>query len=337
MAIGMFSGLFNGLGVCKLKCSYAVVAETALMSGLLELDVSSLNLEKVLRRADRCLKKGQYSAVAVPDWPANNIGKKEWRIMRARLEIWASTLSIPVYLVAQETEVVFGEGRASLFPHPGLMDPFPFNYPKTWSGFFKSQTETLMEISHVLEGTEFLPPPDMVYEAFNRVPPDQVKVVLLGQDPYHGPGQGMGLAFSVRQEVALPPSLKNIYTELQSEGYTVPKNGDLSPWAGRGVLMINSALTVFPHQAGSHLELWAPFTATLIKYLNKMAEETPMVAILWGAQAQTLGSKLTNCLLVQSAHPSPFSAARGFFGSKPFSKANRLLKSVGREPINWNL
>ena len=166
-----------------------------------------------------------------------------------------------------------------------------------------------------------------------------MKVVILGQDPYHGPGQAHGLSFSVRDGVRPPPSLKNIYKELHSDlGLEIPSTGNLTPWADQGVLLLNTVLTVEEAQAGSHRKRgWEKFTDRVITVLSE--RDDPIVFILWGAFAQSKEGMIRQPphAVIKSAHPSPLSAHNGFWGSKPFSKANALLKKWGKAPIDWSL
>lgn len=178
-----------------------------------------------------------------------------------------------------------------------------------------------------------------IFNALHYTDYDKVKVVILGQDPYHGPNQAHGLSFSVKPGVPAPPSLKNIYKELQSDlGCYIPNNGYLKKWADQGVLLLNTVLTVRGGMANSHKgKGWEKFTDSIIKSLNDRQE--PMVFILWGNNAISKKSIITNKnhLILQSVHPSPLSASRGFFGSKPFSKTNEFLLSKGLEPIDWQI
>lgn len=175
------------------------------------------------------------------------------------------------------------------------------------------------------------------YNALNHTPFDQVKVVILGQDPYHGPGQAHGLSFSVLPGVKVPPSLVNIYKELESDlGIPVANHGHLVNWASQGVLLLNSVLTVEAGKAGSHQgKGWESFTDAIIQEIN--AHHQGVVFILWGSYAQKKGAGIDRSkhLVLQSVHPSPLSAYRGFFGSRPFSSANQYLQSVGKAPIDW--
>ena len=183
------------------------------------------------------------------------------------------------------------------------------------------------------------PPPDEMFRAFHLTPLEKVKVVILGQDPYHGDGQANGLCFSVKKDIAVPPSLVNIYKELQDDlGCTIPDNGCLEKWADQGVLLLNTVLTVRAHQAFSHRGIgWEQFTDAVIRVLNM--EDRPIVYLLWGRPARQKASMLTNPrqLVLEAAHPSPLSAYSGFFGCRHFSKANAFLISQGLEPIDWQI
>ena len=178
-----------------------------------------------------------------------------------------------------------------------------------------------------------------VFNAFKYTDYDNVKVVILGQDPYHGPNQAEGLSFSVSNEVIKPPSLKNIFKELESDlEIPFPEHNSLKPWAKEGVLLLNAVLTVEEHKPASHANKgWETFTDEIIKILNK--KEEPVVFILWGNYAREKKAYITNPIhyVIESPHPSPFSARNGFFGSKPFSKTNEFLKSKGIKEINWNV
>jgi uracil-DNA glycosylase len=183
--------------------------------------------------------------------------------------------------------------------------------------------------------------PDMysIFNAMHYTAYEDVKVVILGQDPYHGPGQAHGLSFSVLPGVPAPPSLVNIFKELQDDlGCAIPNNGCLKPWAEQGVLLLNAVLTVREHQAASHQGRgWEQFTDHIIELLNQ--REKPLAFILWGSPARRKKSMITNPrhFIVESPHPSPLSAFRGFFGSRPFSRVNEFLESTGQEPIDWQL
>ncbi len=183
------------------------------------------------------------------------------------------------------------------------------------------------------------PPANDVFNAFHLTPLKEVKVVILGQDPYHGENQAHGLCFSVKPGVEIPPSLVNIYKELQDDlGCSIPNHGHLTKWAKQGVLMLNTVLTVRAHQANSHRAIgWEEFTDAAIRVLNEQGR--PIVFILWGRPAQTKKTMLNNPnhLILEAPHPSPLSAYRGFFGSKPFSQANRFLEEHGVEPIDWQI
>lgn len=186
---------------------------------------------------------------------------------------------------------------------------------------------------------QVFPPSDQIFHAFEATPLNDVKVLILGQDPYHGDGQAHGLCFSVQPNVEIPPSLVNIYTELQDDlGCYIPNNGYLEKWARQGVMLLNTVLTVRAHQANSHRGIgWEQFTDAAIRILNE--QDRPIVFILWGRPAQQKKSMLNNPkhLILEAPHPSPLSAYRGFFGSKPFSQTNRFLMEHGIEPIDWQI
>lgn len=183
--------------------------------------------------------------------------------------------------------------------------------------------------------------PDMydIYNALHYTSYENTKVVILGQDPYHGPNQAHGLSFSVQKGVAIPPSLQNIYRELQDDlGFAPPSHGYLKKWADEGVLLLNTVLTVRERQPASHRgKGWEQFTDKVIQTVNEKTE--PVVFILWGRHAQAKEALLTNDrhLAIKSPHPSPFSANRGFFGSRPFSRANAFLQANGRTPVDWEI
>jgi uracil-DNA glycosylase len=181
------------------------------------------------------------------------------------------------------------------------------------------------------------PPGSLIFNAFDLCPYDKVKAVIIGQDPYHGPGQAHGLCFSVREGISFPPSLINIFKEIESDlGIKVKNSGNLSRWSEQGVLLLNATLTVRAHQAGSHQRKgWEEFTDSVIELLNH--EKNNIVFFLWGAYAQKKGEAIdrTRHLVLESVHPSPLSASRGFFGNKHFSRCNEYLKANGKIPINW--
>jgi len=205
------------------------------------------------------------------------------------------------------------------------------------------------EKEYYLELREFLkseysthqvyPPMEHIFRALKETPYDKVKAVILGQDPYHEPGQAQGLCFSVPEGVKQPPSLVNIFKEMQADlGVRPPSHGNLLTWAHQGVLLLNTVLTVREHEANSHKNKgWEQFTDRVISLLND--REDPVVFILWGANAKAKASLITNdrhCILT-GAHPSPLSAHNGFWGGKYFSKANEFLEERGYEPINWRI
>lgn len=185
--------------------------------------------------------------------------------------------------------------------------------------------------------TTVYPPGALIFNAFNLCPFDQVRVVIIGQDPYHGPGQAHGLCFSVNDGIPFPPSLVNIFKEVQDDlGTPVPATGNLSRWARQGVLLLNATLTVRAHQAGSHQRQgWEEFTDAVIRVLNERRDH--LVFILWGSYAQKKGAFIdrNRHLVLSSAHPSPLSAYHGFFGNRHFSRANQYLAEHGETPVQW--
>lgn len=211
-----------------------------------------------------------------------------------------------------------------------LQPEFEKDYMKQLKEFLKSEQKEKKTIYP--QGTEY-------FAALNHTPFENVKVVIMGQDPYHGPGQAHGLSFSVRDGVALPPSLLNIYKELEGDlGIPRIKNGSLVHWADQGVLLLNSVLTVEGGKAASHQGRgWEKFTDKIISLINE--EKENVVFILWGAYAQKKAAFVDRKkhFVIESVHPSPLSSHRGFFGSKPFSKANEFLISKGLKPIDWSL
>ncbi len=188
-------------------------------------------------------------------------------------------------------------------------------------------------------GKDIYPSSNNVFAALNATPLHKVKVIILGQDPYHGPGQAHGLSFSVPLGVAIPPSLKNIYKELhQDVGFSIPSHGCLSYWAEQGVLLLNSVLTVESGLAGSHQgKGWETLTDTIVSYLDR--EFKNLTFLLWGNYAQTKGKIIDRDkhLVLTSPHPSPLSASRGFFGNHHFSRANSFLAQQGKEEVDWQL
>ena len=192
-------------------------------------------------------------------------------------------------------------------------------------------------VAEEMEKHEVFPPGDEIFNAFKLTPYQKVKVLLLGQDPYHDIGQAHGLCFSVCPGVKLPPSLKNIYKELADDlGFSLRSDGCLIPWTEQGVLMLNTSLTVRAHQAASHSKIgWTTFTDSVIKAVSQKKE--PVVFVLWGAHAIAKENLIDTAkhTIIKSVHPSPLSAHRGFLGSRPFSKINKALESYGCEPVNW--
>jgi len=208
-------------------------------------------------------------------------------------------------------------------------------------GFEKPYMQELREFlkSELKKGKVIYPPPSLIFNAFNQTPWDKVKVVILGQDPYHNPGQAHWLAFSVPDGVLPPPSLQNIFKELHDDlGVPIPKTGNLTKWAKQGVLLLNPILTVEAHKPASHRgKGWEQFTDTVIQKLSDLKDG--LVFVLWGNYAKEKEHLIDpdKHLIIKGAHPSPLSASRGFFGTRPFSKINLYLISKGKEPIDWEL
>lgn len=209
--------------------------------------------------------------------------------------------------------------------------------PEYKKSYYKKLYETVN--AEYASGRQIFPPAEDIFNAFHLTPLKDVKCVIIGQDPYHNDGQAHGLCFSVKPDVEIPPSLVNIYKELEADlGCKIPNNGYLVKWAQQGVLMLNSVLTVRAHQANSHQGIgWEQFTDAVIDILNR--EDRPIVFLLWGKPAQNKAAKLNNPnhLILKAPHPSPLSAYRGFFGCKHFSKANAFLVEHGLEQIDWQI
>jgi uracil-DNA glycosylase len=211
-----------------------------------------------------------------------------------------------------------------------LLSEFHKDYMRDLRQFIKAEMNAKKRI---------FPRPSEYFAALDATPFDAVKVVILGQDPYHGPGQAHGLCFSVREGIAVPPSLQNIFKELQKDvGFQIPAHGCLTKWAQQGVLLLNATLSVEAGLAGSHQGRgWELFTDRIIAVLN--AERKHLVFLLWGSFAQKKGAQIdeTRHLVLRAPHPSPLSAHRGFFGSRPFSQANTYLVRHGEKPIDWQI
>lgn len=208
-----------------------------------------------------------------------------------------------------------------------LCDEFEKSYFNDLTRFVKKEYQT----------HKIYPPGNLIFNAFDQCPFEKLKVVILGQDPYHGPGQAHGLCFSVNDGIAFPPSLRNIFKELNGDlGKEIPTSGNLTIWANQGVLLLNATLTVRANQAGSHQNKgWEQFTDAVIDKINNLKQH--VVFILWGNYAISKGKFIdqNKHLVLTSVHPSPLSASRGFFGNKHFSHANEFLRRNGLEPIQW--
>lgn len=224
-----------------------------------------------------------------------------------------------------------------IFLPPITNDWATYLQPEYKKAYYKQLFEKV--VSEYNSSYTIYPDSDDIFNAFHLTPLSDVKCVIIGQDPYHGEGQAHGLCFSVKPGVDTPPSLVNIYKELQDDlNCYIPNNGYLTKWAKQGVLLLNNVLTVRAHQANSHKGIgWEEFTDGVIKILNQ--QNRPIVFILWGKPAQTKCSALNNPnhLILKAPHPSPLSAYRGFFGSKPFSQTNNFLLEHGLTPIDWQI
>jgi uracil-DNA glycosylase len=214
------------------------------------------------------------------------------------------------------------------------------SWEKVLAHVLESSTMTQIESELQKESKNnvlLFPPEECIFAAFDHTPFEKVKVVILGQDPYHGPGQAHGLSFSVPEGVQQPPSLKNIFKELHDDiGVSIPLSGNLTGWADQGVLLLNAILTVRAHQAASHRKIgWESFTDGVIQAISDTTEG--VVFILWGNFARSKKHLIdeTKHKIIESAHPSPLSAYNGFLGSKPFSQTNEYLQSIGKESIDW--
>lgn len=216
------------------------------------------------------------------------------------------------------------------------------SWNSSWNPCFDQLTDQLETIDRYLtersESATIYPPKELIFNAFSRTSAEAVKVVIIGQDPYHGPGEAMGLAFSVPPGIAIPPSLRNIFRERESDlGIAPTESGDLSRWADQGVLLINTALTVEADCAGSHGAIgWHEFTNQIIRWISD--QPRPVVFVLWGNEAQKKRPLIdqNRHVVIASAHPSPLSAYRGFFGSRPFSLINQSLTDRGYPLIDWH-
>ena len=219
--------------------------------------------------------------------------------------------------------------------------------PPAWQALLKDELQKPywcsleQRLGAAYESGAVYPPAQQLFAAFERTPPTCVRAVILGQDPYHEPGQANGLAFSVSRGVKLPPSLQNIYKELEADlGVPAAKSGDLTSWAQQGVFLLNTVLSVRAHAANSHKDFgWQSFTDAVIAALAELPQ--PVAFVLWGAQAQKKSALVEKSpyprLVLQSPHPSPLSAYRGFFGSRPFSQINAFLVSYGFSPVDWKI
>ncbi|MDF2558244.1 MAG: uracil-DNA glycosylase [Bacillales bacterium] len=240
-----------------------------------------------------------------------------------RLMYCTMTLNIFWEVIKVDNQMLKNDWQAILFEE--------FNKP------YFINLRTFLNVEY--ERQTIYPQEEEIFSALHYTPYEEVKVVLLGQDPYHGPGQAHGLSFSVKPGIALPPSLKNIYKELKNDiGCPIPNNGYLKSWSDQGVLLLNTTLTVRAGEAASHFNKgWEIFTDRVIESLNK--KRTPIVFLLWGKSAKAKKNliDMEKHYIIETVHPSPLSAHRGFFGSKPFTKVNEILQTTGQQPIDWEI
>lgn len=218
---------------------------------------------------------------------------------------------------------------------------------KKWSSFFEEESHKpyFSEIRSYLslresDGAIIYPPKEEIFNIYETLSPEDIKIVIIGQDPYHGKGQAHGLSFSVKEDIKIPPSLRNMYKELEDsvENFVTPKHGNLQEWANQGVFLLNNVLTVEEKKPDSHKGIgWEKFTDATINYINKNCDN--VVFILWGGNARKKAKKINKekHLILESAHPSPLSSYRGFFGCNHFNKANEYLKSKNKKKINWQV
>lgn len=228
---------------------------------------------------------------------------------------------------------------------------YPFNFEESWAQVLKGELEKpyICELARFVEqerslGVPVYPPSEQMFTALWKTPFPSVKVVIMGQDPYHGPGQAHGLSFSVNKGVAIPPSLRNIYKEMSDDfGFEIPNHGCLIPWAEQGVLLLNATLTVVEKSPMAHHgKGWELFTDAIVRALS--LREDPVIFVLWGSNAQKKCGQILNAEggnkkhpILTAPHPSPLSCYRGFFGCQHFSKINALLEQMDKEPIDWSL
>ena len=253
------------------------------------------------------------------------------------LELYTSIdAKLPSFLASPEVQIEIKPlrlsakrlawGDSSLFDAARLVH-------KEWLPFFEKHAPMLEAIDSAIQGDAVLPPLDRVFSLFTMLPPSRVRVIVIGQDPYHGVGQANGIAFSVKAGVKPPPSLVNIFKEIERSTSIKNTNGDLTSWVEQGVFLINTALTVKESDPGSHLKHWEPFTNDLMRFLN---ERCPKAIVLsWGNKAHKQSAKLTNCTVLRSAHPSPLSV-KNFMGCCHFTEVNHMLRERGEKRIDWS-
>jgi uracil-DNA glycosylase len=283
---------------------------------------------------DKISKIINLKSIAFPYKIGCGLAKGKWvDYEKALINFAENNPTINVYIVSNEPREPLPESNNLIF-----------KIPKGWSTFFKDNRDILQKISDsvhkdISEGINVYPPLELVFNAFELTPLDKIKAIIIGQDCYHGEGQAMGISFSVNKGIKVPPSLINIYKELNSNGFKVPSSkadGDLTKWCKEGVLMINASLTVREGCPNSHEKIWRPFTEKLMDFLGKELDK--VVVIMWGNEAKKFSSCFDKKVkLLMAGHPSPLNSKNDFLGNNHFTEANNYLKKVGKEPIDWNL
>jgi uracil-DNA glycosylase len=297
---------------------------------------------------DKISKIINLKSIAFPYKIGCGLAKGKWIDYEKMLIDFAeNNPTINVYIVSNEPRypsIIKDESSESQSNSTFGSDDLIFKIPKGWGAFFKDNRDILQKISDSLhkdisEGISVYPPLELVFNAFELTPLDKIKAIIIGQDCYHGASQAMGISFSVNKGIKVPPSLVNIYKELNSNGFKAPlakADGDLTKWCKEGVLMINASLTVREGCPNSHEKIWRPFTEKLMDFLGKQLDK--VVVIMWGNEAKKFSGYFDKKVkLLMAGHPSPLNSKGDFLGNNHFTATNDYLKKVGKEPIDWNL
>ena len=286
---------------------------------------------------DKISKIINLKSIAFPYKIGCGLAKGKWVDYEKMLMAFAeNNPTIDVYIVSNEP-------RDISVPPPlsESKDNFIFKTPEGWGTFFKDNKDILQKISDsihkdISDGISVYPPLELVFNAFELTPLNKIKAIIIGQDCYHGAGQAMGISFSVNKGIKVPPSLVNIFKELDENGFRSRKDGDLTKWCEEGVLMINASLTVKEALPNSHEKIWRPFTEKLMDFLGEELDK--IVVIMWGNEAKKFNSYFDKKVkLLMAGHPSPLNSKGDFLGNNHFTATNDYLKKVGKEPIDWNL